>query len=226
MKVKIFGDTEIWQLGPVPLTHTMMGSTLVSITLLCLAFLMSRAIRSAPESRSAAATALVFQFLTKLVREAAGRSSYALEVFAGTLFLFISGCTVLGQFPGLEAPTADLFATSALAMLVFLAVPLAGIFSKGLRGYLHHYLSPNPLLLPLHIISEFSRTLALMLRLFGNMMSGQLVVAIIVGLVGVIVPVPLMALDMLIGFLQAYIFTILACVYIGAAIRIEEARHD
>ena len=101
-------------------------------------------------------------------------------------------------------------------------VPVAGIAARGPRGYLVHYVRPNPLLFPLHVVSELSRTVALALRLFGNMMSGHLVVGLIVALVGPFVPVPLMALDLLIGLLQAYIFTVLACVYIGAAIRVGE----
>jgi F-type H+-transporting ATPase subunit a len=98
-------------------------------------------------------------------------------------------------------------------------VPIAGIRANGVRGYLKHYLSPNPLLFPLHILSELSRTFALSVRLFGNMMSGHLIVALLVALAGLFVPTPLMALDLLIGLLQAYIFAILATVYIGAAIR-------
>jgi F-type H+-transporting ATPase subunit a len=157
-----------------------------------------------------------------LVTEAAGRPSPDLEVFAGSLFLFISGAAVIGQLPAIPAPTANLAATSALAVLVFLAVPFAGIRARGLLGYVKHYFRPNPILFPLHLISELSRTLALALRLFGNMMSGHLVVIVLVALVGLLVPVPLMALDLLIGLLQAYIFAILASVYIGAAIRVGE----
>lgn len=122
----------------------------------------------------------------------------------------------------MPAPTADLPAAAALATLVFAAVPVAGVRARGLGGYLRHYLRPTPILFPLHVISELSRTVALALRLFGNMMSGHLVVALIVALVGVLVPVPLMALDLLIGLLQAYIFTILTAVYIGAAARVGE----
>lgn len=154
--------------------------------------------------------------------EAVGRPSHGLEIFSGSLFLFIAGATVVGELPSVPAPTANLAATSALAVLVFLAVPFAGIRAQGLSGYLKHYFRPNPVLFPLHLISELSRTLALALRLFGNMMSGHLIVALFVALVGLLVPVPLMALDLLIGLLQAYIFTILASVYIGAAIRIGE----
>lgn len=103
--------------------------------------------------------------------------------------------------------------------MVFVAVPVAGISARGLRAYLRDYVRPNPLLLPLHLLSEMSRTVALSVRLFGNMMSGQLIVALLVALTGFLVPMPLMALDLLIGLLQAYIFTVLATVYVGAAIR-------
>jgi F-type H+-transporting ATPase subunit a len=116
-------------------------------------------------------------------------------------------------------PTASLATTSALAVIVFLAVPVAGVRARGVRAYLMEYFRPNPLLAPLHLISEFSRTLALSVRLFGNMMSGHLIVALLVALTGFLVPMPLMALDLLIGLLQAYIFAILATVYVGAAIR-------
>jgi F-type H+-transporting ATPase subunit a len=109
-----------------------------------------------------------------------------------------------------------------LAIIVFAAVPVSGIYSQGLRGYLRSYVRPNVLMLPLHIMSEISRTFALSVRLFGNMMSGQLIVGLLVALAGVFVPMPLMALDLLIGILQAYIFAVLATVYVGAAIRIGE----
>jgi F-type H+-transporting ATPase subunit a len=101
---------------------------------------------------------------------------------------------------------------------VFLAVPVAGVRARGLWGYAKHYFSPNPILFPLHLISEVSRTVALAMRLFGNIMSGHLVVSLLVALSGVLVPMPFMALDLLIGLLQAYIFAVLSIVFIGAAI--------
>ncbi len=142
---------------------------------------------------------------------------------SGSLFLYIAACNLAGLLPGVHPPTGSLATTSALAIVVFLAVPVAGIRTRGVLGYLREFFRPNPLMAPLHVISELSRTVALSVRLFGNIMSGHLVVALLVALTGVIVPMPLMALDLLIGLLQAYIFAILATVYVGAALRAGEA---
>ena len=206
MRPEIFSDPVLAWLGPVPVTRVMVTSAATSAVLIALALVLARAVVRRPAGRTAAA----------------GRPSPMLEVFGGTLFLFISGAAVIGQLPGVPAPTSNLPATAALAVLVFVAVPFAGVRAQGPLGYLAGYFKPNPLLFPLHLISELSRTLALALRLFGNMLSGHLVVAMIVALVGLFLPVPLMALDLLIGLLQAYIFTVLACVYVGAAIRVGE----
>lgn len=224
MKPEIFADRVLLWLGPFPLTVTMLTSAGTSLVLVLLGALLARRVAREPTTRLAAAGRLVFRFLSDLVEQSAGQSWPLLEAFGGSLFLFIAAATLVGQLPGVAAPTSNLAATSALAVVVFLAVPMAGIRSRGLRGYIAHYLEPNPLLFPLHFVSEISRTLALALRLFGNMMSGHLVVALFVALVGLVVPIPLMALDLLIGLLQAYIFTVLACVYVGAAVRTGEKR--
>jgi F-type H+-transporting ATPase subunit a len=215
----LFTAQVVWWLGPIPITVTVLTSAAISVAFLLTLALWARAATTAPTSAAAAVARMVARFLQELVAETAGSDSAVLEAFAAALFVFIAGSAVVGQLPGVAAPTSNLPAASALAFLVFLAVPIAGIKQRGLKRYLAEYLRPNPLLLPLHVISELSRTVALALRLFGNMMSGHLVVSLIVALVGVFVPVPLMALDLLIGFLQAYIFTVLACVYVGAAIR-------
>lgn len=222
MKPEIFADRVFTWLGPVPITETMLTSAATSLLLVALLARVAGAVVRQPSSRLAAAGRLTFGFLHELVTGVVGRPSPGLEIFAGSLFLFIAGAAVLGQLPGVAAPTANLAAASSLAALVFVAVPAVGVRTRGLRAYLEHYLSPNPLLLPLHVVSEFSRTIALALRLFGNMMSGHLIVGLVVALTGLVVPVPLMALDLLIGLLQAYIFTILTSVYIGAAIRVGE----
>jgi F-type H+-transporting ATPase subunit a len=140
-----------------------------------------------------------------------------------TLALFIATANLLGLVPGLHAPTADFSTTAALAVIVFFAVPFYGIRARGLVGYLRHYLEPTPLLLPLEIVTEFSRTLALAVRLFGNVMSEELVIAVLLTIAGLLVPVPLMMLAVLTGMVQAYIFAVLTVVYLSAAVR---ARND
>lgn len=226
MSPQVFNDPVLLGLGPIPVTRAMATSAATSAALVAAGAAIGRAVRRKPDGRLAAAGRLTARFLGDLITEAAGRPAPALEVFAGSLFLFIAASAAVGQLPGVVAPTANLPSTAALAALVFLAVPIAGIHARGPLGYLKHYFRPNPILFPLHLVSEVSRTLALALRLFGNMMSGHLVVALLVALVGLLVPIPLMVLDLFIGLLQAYIFTILASVYIGAAIRVGEEKES
>ena len=142
--------------------------------------------------------------------------------FVGTLFLFIAISNVLDVVPGWHAPTGSLSTTAALAICVAVSVPLYGIRSEGLRGYLHHYVNPAFFMVPFHLTSEISRTLALAVRLFGNIMSGSMIAAMLLALAPLFVPVLMQALGLLIGLIQAYIFAILAMVYIAAAVRRQE----
>jgi F-type H+-transporting ATPase subunit a len=139
--------------------------------------------------------------------------------FLGTLFLFVAMATLFTVIPGYEPPTGSLSTTAALAICVFVAVPLYGIEQGGLREYLLEYLKPTMIMLPFNIISELSRTLALAVRLFGNMMSGTMILAILLTITPFIFPVAMSALGLLTGMVQAYIFSILATVYIAAATR-------
>jgi F-type H+-transporting ATPase subunit a len=222
MDVRVFGESILGRVGPVPITTTMVASLCVSAALVAAAFVLRGAVRRRPESALGAVAVATVEWLDALVGDVVGRPEPRLVVLAGSLFLYVATANLSGLLPGVSRPTASLAATSALAAVVFAAVPIAGIAVRGLRGYLVHYIRPNPLLLPLHLVSEVSRTVALSMRLFGNMMSGQLIVALLVSLAGFLVPMPLMALDLLIGVLQAYIFMVLATVYVGAAIRTAE----
>lgn len=139
--------------------------------------------------------------------------------FLGTLFLFIAMASLCTIIPGYEPPTASLSTTAALALCVFVAVPLFGIQEQGVGGYLISYIKPTFIMLPFNIISEFSRTLALAVRLFGNMMSGAMIIAILLTITPLIFPILIMLLGLLTGMVQAYIFSILAAVYIAAATR-------
>jgi len=139
--------------------------------------------------------------------------------FLGTLFLFIAMANICTILPGYEPPTGSLSTTAALALCVFVAVPYYGIADRGLGGYLKSYLEPTPIMLPLNIISELSRTLAMAVRLFGNMMSGAMIIAILLTITPFLFPIVMTALGLLTGMVQAYIFSILAAVYIAAATR-------
>lgn len=138
--------------------------------------------------------------------------------FIGTLFIFIFVSNFLTIFPGFEPPTASLSTTAALSFCVFISVPIYGIRELGIKAYLRSYLKPTPLMLPFHIISEISRTLALAIRLFGNMMSGAMTVGLLVSITPFVFPMVMTTLGLLIGTVQAYIFSILATVYITSAI--------
>jgi len=146
--------------------------------------------------------------------------------FLGTLFLFIALSNFCTIFPGYEPPTSSLSTTTALALSVFLAVPLFGIGEQGLGGYLKSYAEPTLLMLPFNIISELSRTLALAVRLFGNMMSGVMIIGILLTITPFIFPIVMTVLGLLTGMVQAYIFFILAAVYIAAATRVRKAKPE
>jgi len=139
--------------------------------------------------------------------------------FVGTLFLFVGMASLFTIVPGYEPPTGSLSSTAALAICVFVAVPMFGIEEAGIGRYLRAYTRPTIIMLPFNIISEVSRTLALAMRLFGNMMSGTLIIAILITITPFIFPIIMNALGLLTGMVQAYIFSILATVYIAAATR-------
>lgn len=138
--------------------------------------------------------------------------------FVGTLWIFLAVANLLGIVPGLSGPTADLSTTTALAILVFLSVHWFGIRIHGLRNYLRHYLEPNPLLLPFHIISEISRTVALAVRLFGNIFSLEMAALLVLLVAGFLVPVPILMLHIIEALVQSYIFGMLALIYIGGGV--------
>src|SRR6185437_6539465 len=140
------------------------------------------------------------------------------RAFIGTLFVFIFVCNWSSLVPGVEPPTAHLETDAALALLVFLAIIWFGIRAGGVRDYLGTFASPTPLMIPLNLVEILTRTFSLLVRLFGNVMSGVFVIGIVISLAGLLVPIPLMALDLLTGAVQAYIFAVLAMVFIAGAI--------
>jgi F-type H+-transporting ATPase subunit a len=146
--------------------------------------------------------------------------------FLGTLFLFLATASICTVIPGYEPPTGSLSTTAALALCVFVAVPFFGIEEQGIGNYLKSYMKPTIVMLPFNIISELSRTLALAVRLFGNMMSGAMIVAILLTVMPFIFPIVMTLLGLLTGMVQAYIFSILAAVYIAAATRVSKPKTE
>ncbi|CAN5633342.1 F0F1 ATP synthase subunit A [soil metagenome] len=162
---------------------------------------------------------IVVTAINRQIEEVGLRHPEKYIAFLGTLFLFVALAALCTVIPGYEPPTGSLSTTAALALCVFVAVPLFGIEEQGLGGYLKTYVQPTLIMLPFNLISELSRTLALAVRLFGNMMSGGMIIAILLTITPFIFPVVMTLLGLLTGMVQAYIFSILAAVYIAAAVR-------
>jgi F-type H+-transporting ATPase subunit a len=159
--------------------------------------------------------------MQRQLREVSSKQPPGLFPFLSTLFLFIAMSNVLSMIPGFLPPTGSLSTTTALAICVFLAVPGYGVSEAGLRNYLRNYIQPTVFMLPFNVMGEFTRTLALAVRLFGNVMSGTMIGAILLIIAPLIVPVLMQLLGLLTGLVQAYIFTILAAVYISAGMEVQ-----
>ncbi len=206
--------------GFATLSATIVFTWVVMALLIAVAWLTTRHLSSGSSvSRRQTLFEMLITFMRSQIREITDQDPDRYLPFIGTLFLFISVSNMLEIVPGYHAPTGSINTTAALALVVFFAVPIFGIAERGFIGYMKHYAQPTPLMLPFNIIGEVTRTLALAVRLFGNIMSGSLVVAILLTLVPIFVPVVMTVLGLLIGQVQAYIFAVLAAVYIGAATR-------
>lgn len=213
-------QTIFWQAGPIVLNATIVYTWLVMAILTGGAWAVTRGLTSQERpSRWQAALEALVTFLREQIREITDQDPAPYLPFISTLFLFIVTANLLSIVPRLESPTGSLSTTAGLALLVFLAVPMYGIRERGVRGYLKSYIEPTPIMLPFNIISEFSRTVALAIRLFGNVLSGRILVAIMVSIIPLILPVALQIFGLVVGVIQAYIFAILATVYIASAAR-------
>jgi F-type H+-transporting ATPase subunit a len=208
----------LWQHGIVKLNATIIVTWGIMLMLTIAARAITRRMTSdVMPSRWQAALELLITGIQQQIEQVGLADAGPYVAFVGTLFVFIASANLLTIFPGYEPPTGSLSTTAALALCVFAAVPLFGIRKRGWRGYLRSYLEPTILMLPFNLISELSRTLALAVRLFGNMMSGTMIIAILLTVTPFVFPVAMSALGLLTGMVQAYIFSILATVYIAAA---------
>ncbi|TDK48733.1 F0F1 ATP synthase subunit A [Antarcticimicrobium luteum] len=170
-----------------------------------------------PLSRWRIGVEMVIEMIRAQIREIGGGDPGRYLPFIGTLFLFSLVSNLMGVIPGFLSPTGSLSTTVALALCVLVAVPIYGIADNGLLGYLRRYFEPTPLMAPFNVIGELSRTIALAVRLYGNVMSGTVVVAVLLAVVPFFFPVLLQLLGLLTGVVQAYIIAVLAMVYIASA---------
>jgi F-type H+-transporting ATPase subunit a len=197
-----------WAWGPITLNATIVFSWLVMAILVAGSWLITRNLSAELEiSHWQSLLEMLVLTIRDQIRQVADQEPARYLPFIGTLFLFISVSNLLSIVPGYQTPTGSLSTTLALAVCVFFAVPIYGIAQRGVLGYLKHYVQPSPILLPFHIISEVSRTFALAVRLFGNVMSGGIIVGILVSIIPLFLPVVLEAFELLIGQIQAYSLT-------------------
>lgn len=214
-----------WEWGFLKLNATLLFSWLVMLFMVGISIMITRNLTpKTGMSRGQALLESLVVLIEDQIEEATGEEAEKYLPFISTLFLFIVVSNTINVIPGFYAPTASLSTTAALALCVFVAVPVFGISSAGLKKYFRYYIEPTPLMLPFNIIGELSRTLALAIRLFGNIMSGSLIVAILLSLTPLFFPVVMQAFGLLIGVIQAYVFAILALVYVASAGRIREKK--
>jgi F-type H+-transporting ATPase subunit a len=216
-------DVVLWEWGFVRLTATIVFTWVVMAVLVGASWLVTR--RFTPDRRISRGQNLLEVIVLAIRDQIRGVGVDAPQrylPFVGTLFLFVAVANSLAVIPGYQAPTGSLSTTTALALTVFVAVPAYGVRRQGLMAYLRQYARPTVLMLPFNIIGEFSRTLALAVRLFGNVMSAALIGAVLLGLAPLFFPVVLQLFGLLTGLIQAYIFAILAIVYIASGMRVQE----
>ncbi len=211
--------------GPIVLTETVITTWGLMLALVVLSAAISRRLRLEPGGWQTAVEGVIGVIEAAISQVLPQEQTRQVLPFVATLWIYLVFANLLGLIPGLHSPTGDLGATSALAILVFLSVHWFGVRADGLR-YLRHYVRPTPLLLPFHLISEVTRTVALAVRLFGNIMSLEMAALLILWVAGLLAPVPILMLHIVEALVQAYIFGMLALVYIAGGLQSQQLRQQ
>jgi len=215
----------IIELGPVVITSTVVTTWVIMAVIWLLAWLVSHRLRIEPGPVQTTVEGIVSS-IEDAVTAVAPQHARQIMPFIGSLWVFLVVANLSGLIPGVHAPTRDLSATTALAIIVFLSTHWFGIRIQGLKAYLRHYLTPSPILLPFHLISEITRTVALAVRLFGNMMSLEMAALLILLVAGFLAPVPILMLHIVEALVQAYIFGMLALIYVAGGIQSQQLRQQ
>jgi len=213
----------LFSLGPLQVTSTLVTTWAIIAALWLASWLVSRRLQMQPGPVQTLAEGILGA-VEDAIRAVAPDHVKLLLPFIASLWIFLVVANLCGLIPGVHSPTRDLSATAALAILVFLSVHWFGIRSQGLKSYLRHYLTPSPLLLPFHLISEITRTIALAVRLFGNIMSLEMAALLILLVAGFLAPVPILMLHIIEALVQAYIFGMLALIYIAGGLQSQQLR--
>jgi F-type H+-transporting ATPase subunit a len=215
----------VFSLGPIAVTDTVVTTWAIMALLTLTAWLVTRRLSVEPGPVQTAVEGVVVA-IEQAVAEVAPADARRLMPFIGTLWIFVVVANLSGLIPTVHAPTRDLSTTAALAILVFLSTHWFGLRMNGPKRYLRHYLSPSPILLPFNLISEITRTIALAVRLFGNIMSLEMAALLILLVAGFLVPVPILMLHVIEALVQAYIFGMLALIYVSGAIQSQQAQQQ
>jgi F-type H+-transporting ATPase subunit a len=218
MKASPLQTAPLWHAGPLAITAPVVVTWAIMAFTVALAMLASRRLSAAEPSKWQCALELLVGTIDEQIRDTMQTDPAPYRALIGTIFIFVLVANWSALMPGVEPPTAHLETDAALALIVLGATVFYGIKTRGVRGYLATFAEPTWVMIPLNVVEQITRTFSLVVRLFGNVMSGVFVIGIVLSLTGLIVPIPLMALDLLTGAVQAYIFTVLAMVFIGAAL--------
>ncbi len=216
-RLNVFPET-IFSIGPVHITDTFITTWFVMTVIILSCYLSTRRLSIMPSIYQEVLEA-VFEAIEKTTKDVLPLNPWLVVPVLGTFWILIGFSNLVGLLPGLKTPTADLNTTFAFAVISYSMTHVFGLATQGLKSYLLHYKEPTWILLPFHLIAEFTRTLALAVRLFGNMLSGEMIAVILLGIMGLIVPIPFDLLHIVIGLIQAYIFGVLTIVFIAGGIR-------
>jgi F-type H+-transporting ATPase subunit a len=212
-------------IGPVTITNTVITTWAIMAALWLVSWLVSRRLQVEPGPLQSAVEGIV-SAIENAVSEVAPQHAQQIMPFIGSLWIFLVTANLSGLIPGLHAPTRDLSATAALAVVVFFSTHWFGIRIQGLKNYLRHYLLPSPILLPFHLVSEVTRTISLAVRLFGNIMSLEMAALLILLVAGFLAPVPILMLHIVEALVQAYIFGMLSLIYVAGGIQSQQLRQQ
>ena len=214
-----------FELGSLVITNTVVTTWVIMAVLGLCAWLISRRLQLQPGPLQTAIEGIIVS-IESAVAAVAPKDAVQIMPFIGTLWIFLVIANLVGLLPGVHAPTRDLSATAALAFVVFLSTHWFGLRIEGLKNYLRHYLLPSPILLPFHLLSEITRTIALAVRLFGNMMSLEMAALLILLVAGFLAPVPILMLHIVEALVQAYIFGMLALIYVAGGIQSQQIKRQ